>query len=434
MVVNSVALIVFIIVFLILILAGVPVAFALGTTAIISAGCIWGFDKIPITTLAQRTIAGVNGFTTLAIPLFLFAGKLMNEGEITDRIFAFCDTIVGRFRGGLAYVNILSSVIFSGMSGSASADAAGLGAIEINAMTKAGYDKDFSCAVTGASALISPIIPPSVIMVTYGVIAGASVTKLFLGGIFPGLLMGIAQGVLVFFLAKKQNMPRSKAYSGKEIWSSFRHAFFSLLTPVLIIGGIWTGIFTPTEAAAVTVFYAMILSVAYRSITLSRFIELLRSTIVDCAAILFIIATINSYSYVLTLTNLPTYLATMILNATSNPTLILLMIILFLLIAGCFMSAMECIMLFTPIFLPLLKSAHIDLVFFGVIMCVTLMIGQLTPPFGTSLFIISKISNRPITSIFKASLPFIVTVLVVIALCIMFPGLITFAGTLVPSV
>lgn len=431
MVVNSTALIIFIVSFLVLVLIGVPVAFALGVTAFISAGVMWGFTSIPIETLAQRTISGTMGFTTLAIPLFLFAGKLMNEGQITDRIFGFCETLVGRFRGGLAYVNILSSIIFSGMSGSAAADAAGLGSIEINAMTKAGYDKDFSCAVTGASALISPIIPPSVIMVTYGVIAGASVTKLFLGGIIPGLLMGLSQGILVWYLARKNNFPRSSVSTGKEIWESFKKAFFSLLTPVIIIAGIWSGAFTPTEAAAVTAFYALILAAFYRTLTWKRFFELLRSTVVDCAAILFIMASISSYSYVLTLTNIPVYLAEMIMRITSNPTLILLIIIAFLILAGCFMSAMECILLFTPVFLPLLKAANIDLVFFGVIMCVTLMIGQLTPPFGTSLFIISKVAERPITAVFKATLPFIGTVLAVIVICMICPGFITFIGNMI---
>jgi len=348
----------------------------------------------------------------------------MNEGKISDRLFSFCDKLVGRFRGGLGYVNVLGSVIFAGMSGSAAADAAGLGSIEIAAMKSAGYDDEFACAVTGASALISPIIPPSVIMVTYGVLAGASVTRLFLGGVIPGLLMGAAQCALVYYYAKKRNYPRSGKATPKEVWQSFKHSFFALLTPVIILAGIWTGAFTPTEASAVTVTYALILSICYRSVTLKGLWKMMCATIVDCAAILFIMASISAFSYVLTLTNIPTFLANFIMSVTTNPTLILLIIIVFLIIMGCFMSAMECIMLFTPIFLPILKAAGIDLVFFGVIMCVTLMIGQLTPPFGTTLFILSKVSGLSITKMFKASIPFILSVLVVIGLCIILPDLI----------
>jgi tripartite ATP-independent transporter DctM subunit len=238
--------------------------------------------------------------------------------------------------------------------------------------------------------------------------------------------MGLTQCALIFYLAKKHNYPRSEAMSLGQVWNKFRHAFFSLLTPVIIIGGIWSGVFTPTEAAGVTVLYALVLTIFYRAMSFKKFFKMLKATMIDCAAIMWIMASITAYGYVLTRTNIPSAMASAILSITSNPILVLLILIVFLLIAGCFMSAMECIMLFTPIFLPLLEATGINLVFFGVIMCVTLMIGQLTPPFGTSLFIISKISGRPISRIFIASLPFIATVLVVIGLCLVFQDLVLF--------
>ncbi len=428
---DNAVIITFVLAFLVFMLMGLPVAVSLGSTALVSGAVMWGLGGLRLDTMAQRTISGVNNFTTLAIPLFLLAGKMMNGGKITDRIFTFCQAIVGRFPGGLGYVNVLASVIFAGMSGSAAADAAGLGAIEIEAMTKEGYDKDFSCAVTGASALISPIIPPSVVMVTFGVLSNTSVTKLFIGGVIPGLLMGLTQCALVWYYSVKRNYPRSEKMSFKEMCIAFWRALLPLSTPALIIGGIWTGVFTPTEAAGVTVLYAFVLSMfVYHSITWRECWGLLKSALTDCAAIMVIMGCISAYGYVLTMTNIPKQLAGAILEITTNPTIILIIINVFLLMCGCFMSAMECILLFTPIFLPLLQGAGIDLVFFGVVMCVNLMIGQLTPPFGTTLFILSKIADIPLNRLVIAFIPFIFSVVFVIILCFIFPGLVTWLPTM----
>lgn len=422
---------VFILAFILLLLMGAPVVYALSGTAIVSAIVMMGFDKIPLGVFAQRMISGMDSFTVIGIPLFLLAGKLMNEGTISDRIFNFAQSVVGHLPGGLGHVNILSSVIFAGMSGSAASDAAGLGQIEIRAMEKQGYDTEFSVAVTGASALVSPIIPPSVPMVTYAVIAGCSVTDMFIGGIIPGALMALGMGALVVYYAIKRGYPRGPKPTWQSFWTSFKEAFLSLLTPVIIIGGIWSGIFTPTEAAAVTVLYVLILVlIVYRCMSLKRLWKTLKEAVVDCGTIMFVMGAINMYSYILTRTRVPVLLANAITSITSSPMVVLLILNVFLLIIGCFMSTLEAILIFTPIFLPLLNTMGISTMVFGVIMCVNLMIGQLTPPFGTTLFVMTRISKLSMDRVVKAFLPFIAVVVVCVALLNLFPGLVTFLPNL----
>jgi tripartite ATP-independent transporter DctM subunit len=417
----------FVLVFFLLLLSGVPVAFSMVGTAFVSAIIMWGYEGIPFDILTQRVLAGMNSFTILAIPLFLMAGKLMNAGTITTRIFNFAQSLVGHWPGGLGYVNVLASVIFSGMSGSAAADAAGLGAIEIKAMTEQGYDTEFSVAVTGVSSLLSPIIPPSVGMVMYGVLSGTSVSALFLGGIVPGLLMAAAMSIMVCWYSIKRKYPRGPRTSFLGFIENFRKAFFPLLTPIIIVGGIWGGIFTPTEAAGVAVFYSFVLiMLVYRALRWRELWRVMRESLVDCATIVLIIGCVSLYGYVLTRTRLPMLLAAGITSITTDPFLIIVLLNLFLIVIGCFMSTMEAIILFTPIFVPLLQQAHIDLVMFGVVMCVNLMIGQLTPPFGMVLFILTRVSKLPMNRVVAACFPFILPVLVVLILCLVFPAIVTF--------
>jgi len=418
---------VFIGVFIILMILGVPVAFAMGSTALVSAILLWGMGDLPTGVLVQRLVAGTNSFTMLGVPLFLLAGQLMNGGSVTRRIFDFSNSLVGHLPGGLGHVNILASVIFSGMSGTAAADAAGLGTIEIQAMTEAGFDKDFTVAVTGASSLIGPIIPPSVPMVMYGIISGVSVGSLFIGGIIPGFLMALSMSAIVWFYAIKRNYPREKRATLKELITNVRKGFLPLMAPVIIIGGIWTGVFTPTEAAGVAVFYALILNlIIYRDMNLKELWSLLNKVFIDSACILFVIACVSVYSYVLVRTQIPMYLAESLFKITRDPLGIMLILNGFLLVVGCFMSTAESIMIFTPIFMPMLEAAGIDPLAFGVIMCVNLMIGQLTPPFGIVLFVLTKVSGLSMDRVVKATLPFAVPVLVVLVLCIFFPSIITY--------
>ncbi len=414
-------------VFVFLMVVGMPVAYAMGATALVTSAILWGFGGVPYEILVQQTVSGLNSFTTLAIPMFLFAGQLMNTGGITNRIFNFCQSLVGHLHGGLGHVNVLASVIFSGMSGTAAADAGGLGLMEIKAMEDQGFDTEFSAAVTGASALIGPIIPPSVPMVMYGCLAGVSVSGLFIGGILPGLLMAVSMMLLVAFYAVKRNYPRSKKYTMSERWHEFLRAFPSLLTPVIIIGGIWTGIFTPTEAASVAVLYAFVLIVLiYRELNLAQVWKMAKTCLTDSAAVLGIIAFVKVYGYVLTRTQLPVKLANAVFTVTTDPIAIMFLLIGFLLVVGCFMSTLESITLFTPIFIPMLNEAGVDLLVFGVVMCLVLMIGQLTPPFGIVLFVITKISKLEMAAVVKASLPFCVPVLIVVVAIVFCPQIVTF--------
>jgi len=421
------AIAVFLISFVVFLFIGVPVCFSLGATSLLTGVVIWGIDGVPLATLAQRILAGVNNFTTLAIPLFLLCGQLMNEGDLTEKIFNIAQDCVGHLRGGLGYVNVLGSVIFAGMSGSAPADAAGLGSIEIKAMTESGFDAEFSAAVTGCSALISPIIPPSVSMVMYGVLTSCNVSALFMGGIIPGLLMALAQCYVVHIFAKKRNYPISPKPTRKKFFEDLKESIFPLLAPVIIVGGVWSGWFTPTESAGIAVFYMLILIlVVYKTMKVKEVWNFCKRAIIDCSAILMVMACVSVYSYVLNLTNVPKIVATAILGLTTNPIIIMLMLVAFLLFIGCFMSTMQSIMLFTPIFLPILQGAGVDLLVFGVVMCITLAVGQMTPPFGTVLFIVTKISKVPLNRVVISSLPFLGSVVFVILLCVFFPQLVTF--------
>lgn len=414
-------------VLVVLMLCGVPVAFSMAATAFVSAVYLWGFEGVPLHILIQQTVSGVNSFTSLAIPLFLLAGQLMNGSDITNRIFNFCQSCVGSLRGGLGHVNILCSVIFAGMSGTAAADAAGLGTMEIKAMTDAGFDKEFSVAVTGASSLIGPIIPPSVPMVMYGVIAGVSVSSLFIGGILPGILMAAGMMMMVYFYSVKRNYPRGEAFSLKKLWTSFCHSILSLMTPVIIIGGIWSGLFTATEASAVAVFYASILALfIYRDMTVRQWIALLKKSVVDCASIMLVLGCVSLYGYVLTRTRIPVLLAQSVISVTTDKFIVTAILLLFLLVIGCFMSTTECVLLFTPIFLPLMQQVGINITVFGIVMCLVLMIGQITPPFGTCLFILCKNAGLGMDVVVKHTLPLTVPVLVTAVLCLIFPGLVTF--------
>ena len=249
-----------------LLMIGIPVGYCIGLTSIIALVIKWGYPSLSFGLIAQMLVYGINNFPILAVPLFMLAGAIMNLGGVSARIFEFAESLVGHIRGGLAHVNVLASFIFSGMSGAAAADAAGLGQIEIKAMTDAGYDRDFSCAVTAASSTIGPIVPPSVPLVLYGVLASASVSRLFIGGIIPGVLMVIALMALCAIISKKRNYPKGKNFSISNVWFTLRRAFFPIMTPVIIIGGIWSGVFTPTEAAAVAALYALILGILFKEI------------------------------------------------------------------------------------------------------------------------------------------------------------------------
>lgn len=421
-------LIVFVGLLVFLFLTGLPVAFALGVAGLVSMLIMWG-TSIPLGVVAQRVLYGVNSFVLLAIPLFLLTGKLMNAGGITQRIFKFARYLVGHWSGGLGQVNILASMIFAGMSGLATADTAGLGVVELKAMREAGYDDEFSCAITGASATVGPIIPPSVPLVVYGILASASIGRLLIGGIIPGILVGVALMIMTAFYGRKY--PRDPKPHKAELWRAFKEALAPGLTPFILILGMLSGIFTATEAAAIAATYAFVLSFfVYRELSLREFWKILKETAVETATITFIIACATFYGWVLIRGRAPIVLAEAITSVSSNPLVVLLLLNLFLLVIGCFMETIAAISILVPVLIPLISKVGIDPVHFGLVMVLNLMIGLLTPPFGMSLFILSRVSGLSPLRIARASLPFLVPILVVLVLITVFPSLVTFLPNL----
>ncbi len=380
---------------------------------------------LPLEMIPQRLAAGVDSFTLLAVIFFMFAGNLMNSGGITKRIFSFADHLVGHFKGGLAHTNVLASVIFAGMSGSAIADAGGLGAIELKAMKDGGYDDDFSLAVTGASSLIGPVIPPSVPLVLYGVTASVSVGELFNAGLIPGVLMAIAMMVINYFISKKKDYPTRERAKFIEVLKCFKWAFWAILLVFIIRGGIALGIFTPTEAAIVAVVYGIILSFAYKSVTLKEFPKVVRSTMKVSVGVLFLIASSTLFSWILTYSGIPQIITEFLVSLSSNPFVSLLIISAILLFLGFFMDSTPVILIMTPILFPVITTLGIDPVWFGVIMILNVLVGLVTPPVGMVLFVLSSVSGVKIGKIAKAIVPYIIACFAVILLIIGYAYLLT---------
>jgi len=407
-----------------LLLVGVPVALALGMSALASL-LASGLPFQP-SILSMRTQFGLQNFVLLGIPLFILAAKLMNTAGITHKIFRFADTLVGFLPGGLAQANVVASLIFSGMSGAAVVDVSGLGQVEMNAMKKAGYPKKFSVAVTAASSIIGPIFPPSVPMIVFSFVSGVSVGRLFLGGVVPGLLMTVAVMVMVGWMAKRANYPRQPFPGWVRAAKHFVDAFLPLMTPVILLGGIWTGVFTPTEAAAVAVVYALLLGIfVLRELgpreLVSVFIEAARET----AVIGFVIATASLFGWVLMRSGMTGQIAELLMSVTTDPLWMLLMINVLLLVVGCVLDSTVALLILTPILLPVVTKLGIDPVHFGVVMVLNLMIGLMTPPFGMILFVLSHIAEMPFDDVVRATLPFLVPLVVVLLLITIFPPLVT---------
>lgn len=374
--------------------------------------------------LSQYLYTGANSFTLLAIPLFLLAAKLMNTGGITKKLFAFCMKVVGWLPGGLGHVNVLSSVIFAGMSGTAVSDAGGLGSIEIKAMNENGFDNDFSCCVTAASSTLGPIIPPSIPLVVYATVSGASVGALFMAGIVPGIVMALIMMVVVTIYAVKRHYPRTPFPTAKEFCGALKEGFLPLMAPFILLVGIYGGVFTPTESAAIVVLYSLFLDiVVYHELTVKKFISLLKETVRDSLTIALIIAGATFFGYVATRAKIPQMILTSMTGLVSNKFTLLIIINVFLLIIGCFLETASAITIVVPLILPLLSAYDINLTQFGIIMVLNLMIGLLTPPFGLVLFVISKIGNISIGRFSKALVPWLAALLAALLLVTFIPQL-----------
>ena len=374
--------------------------------------------------LSQYLYTGVNSFTLLSIPLFLLAAKLMNTGSITKKLFAFCMKVVGWLPGGLGHVNVLCSVVFAGMSGTAVSDAGGLGSIEIKAMNENGFDNDFSCCVTAASSTLGPIIPPSIPLVVYATVSGASVGALFMAGIIPGVVMALLMMAVVTIYAIIRHYPRTKFPSGSEFLHALKEGFLPLMAPIILLVGIYGGVFTPTESAAIVVCYSLFLEIViYKELTFKKFIMVLKETVRDSITIALIIAGATFFGYVATRAKIPQMILTGMTSIVSNKFMLLIIINIFLLIIGCFLETASAITIVVPLIMPLLKAYQINLTQFGIIMVLNLMIGLLTPPFGLVLFVISKIGNISIGRFSKALLPWLFALLVALLLVTFIPQL-----------
>ncbi|MCB8839832.1 TRAP transporter large permease [Aurantimonas sp. VKM B-3413] len=412
-----------------LIILGVPVAIALAGASTIF---LLVDGHVPTVVVAHRMINGVDSFPLLAVPFFILAGNLMNTAGITERIFDFAKSLVGWMRGGLGHVNIGASVIFAGMSGAAVADAGGLGAIEIKAMRDANYEPGFAVGITAASSTIGPIIPPSLPMVIYGVVAGASIGQLFAAGFVPGLLMAVALMLMVAVYARRRGYPRDQAFSVSVLGSSFLRAFLALLTPIIIVGGILSGAFTPTEAAIAACAWAMILGVlVYRTLTWRRFLRVSIDTIETTAVVLFIVGAAAIFAWILTSNRVPEHFAGLILGVSENWIVVLLLINLILLVVGCFMETVAAITILVPVLLPVAEKVGIDPVHFGVILVLNLMIGLLTPPVGMVLYVLSRVSKVPFEQCVSATAPFLIPLFVVLALVTFVPAITLWLPTLI---
>ncbi|MFQ5841553.1 MAG: TRAP transporter large permease [Thermodesulfobacteriota bacterium] len=402
-------------------LLGVPIAISLGLTAVLTF--VFLGEGFVLTMVAQRMYSSTTAFTLLAIPFFILAGNLMNTGGITRRVFRFALALVGHVRGGLGHVNVVASMIFSGMSGAAVADAAGLGLVEMEAMTKAGYDRPFSAAITAASSTIGPVIPPSIAFVIYGSITGVSVGKLFLAGCTPGVLMGIALMIAVYFVSRRRNYPKEAMASFKELISSAKEALLALGTPVIIIGGILGGIFTPTEAAVVASIYALFLGlVIYREITIRDLPRILWDTLLHTLRVMFIISAAGFFGWLLIHQRIPEQVITGLTALTGNRWGLLMIIIFILLVLGCFLEGIAVLVITIPVFMPLIKLYGVDPVQFGVIMILCSMLGLLTPPVGMSLYAVSSISGVSIGPLTREMWPYLLGIFVVLLIMTFSPG------------
>jgi tripartite ATP-independent transporter DctM subunit len=402
-------------------LLGMPVAFTLGVSALLY---IWWAD-MPMIVMAQRMAGGLDSFPLLAVPFFILAANLMNTAGITDRLFAFATVLVGRLRGGLAQVNIMASIIFSGMSGSAVADAGGLGAMEIKAMRQAGYTPAFAAALTAASCVIGPMIPPSIPMVIYGVIADASVGRLFLGGVVPGLLAAGSLMLMIALTARRKKMPEGVAMSLSESTRATRRAILPMFTPVIIIGGILFGVFSPTEASAIACIYALFLGLFYRQLTLSKIWTELVATARTTGAICLIVSTATLFAWLLTTLKVPQNTAAVLVGVTDSPLVLLLLISAVVFVVGFFLEGLAIMILIVPVMLPTLTAVGVDPIHFGVVLVFNLMIGLMTPPMGVGLFVVSSVSGERMEAIAREVFPMLVPLVIVLLLLIVFPPLVT---------
>jgi len=414
--------------FLVAVAMGVPLAFGMIISGIL---VVLGEGTIPLILIPHRVILGADSLALLAIPFFILAGNLMNRGGITDQIINFANALVGRFTGGLGLANIVASMLFAGVSGSAVADASALGSTLIPAMKKEGYGAGFSAAVTAASAVCGPIIPPSIPMVVYAIATGLSIGPLFLGGAIPGIILGLSLLVPCWIISKRRNYPKHEAFGVRKIMRAGFGAFWALLMPLIIIGGVLGGVMTVTESAAIAVVYSFFVgSVIYRKLKLKDLYPILTETALQSATIMIIVGMAGVFGWLMAVSGLPGQVASLILSISENPLIILLLTNILLLIVGTFMEAISAMLILIPVLTPVIAAAGIDLTHFGVVMVFNLMLGLLTPPVGILLFITARQAEESTEEIVKEMLPFLGIALAVLVLITVFPDIVMFLPNL----
>ncbi len=400
--------------FALFLVIGIPIAFVLGLTPLMA---LLYQGETPLALAAQQIFTAIDNPVLMAIPFFILAGNIMSVGGLTQRLVTFCKVLVGPIRGGLAYINVVISMIFAGITGAAVADTSAIGSILIPAMEREGYDAQFSSAVTATSSTIGPVIPPSIPFIIYGVLGEVSIASLFLAGFIPGVLLGLFQMGVVAYYARKKNYPKGSMPSLKEILRAIFDATLVLMMPVIILGGILSGVFTPTESACIAVFYAFAISfLVYRDIRLSDLPRIIIDTGATSALVMLVIGTASIFSWVLASEEIPQSISATILQITRNRVLILLFVNVILLLVGTFMETMASLIILTPVLLPLMIQIGVDPLHFGVILVLNLVIGLTTPPVGVCLFIACGIGKISLERISRAILPFILASIAVLAI------------------
>jgi len=409
-----------VVILFLLMLMRVPISFSLCIATI--AGVLLT-AKLPVMIVVQRMYNSLDSFTLIAVPLFILTGNIMAMGGVMNDLLAFSDVLVGRFRGGLAYVNVVQSMLFAGITGTAQADTASIGSMLIPAMVKKGYDKDFSVAVTAASSTIGILIPPSIPMVLYGIAGGVSIGSLFAGGLLPGLLFGFVQMAIVFFVSTRRNYPREKGHPIKESLRICVKSIPALMTIVIIIGGTATGFFTATEASAIACVYSLLLGIFYyKELHWKDVPRLILEAAKTMGISALMISAAAALSWFLTSQGIPKALTAAILSVTDNRVVIILLMNVILLIVGMFFDLAPAVTLFTPILLPIATAIGMNPIHFGVMMVVNLAIGLITPPVGVCLFLGCSIANTTISKVMKGFLPFYIVLLIVLLLVAFVPA------------
>lgn len=415
-------------VWLVIMFLGVPVGWSLMIASLLYYSMTrWGI----VNSAAAKLIGSVNSFALLSVPLFILTGLLMNSAGITTRIFNFAKAVLGHYTGGMGHVNIFASLVFSGMSGSALADAGGLGQMEIKAMRDAGYSDDICGGLTAASCIIGPLVPPSIALIIYGVLANQSIASLFVAGFVPGLILTIALMVMNYLICKKRGYVKQEKAPRGTRRRTFVQAFWALLTPLIIIIGIFRGWFSPTEAAAAAASYATILGLfVYKELTLKALFKNCVEAVAISGVVVLMVMTVTFFGDMIVREQLALKIASGFMSVADSPLMVLLMINLLLLFLGMFIDALALQFLVLPMLIPIATAFHIDLVFFGVMTTLNMMIGILTPPMGMALFVVARVGNMPVSTVTRGAIPFIIPIFITLVVLTIFPQIVTFLPNL----